>query len=164
MKLLKSEFSRIHALAALAAAVNLVLGVGMALYLIPYVPFGEVHGFAGAVTLPLLLLLPLLSPKRKSLYTALRNKFLIRPRDLAQKNWVLISAKIVTWLIGLAFLCQLATGALMETGLAYQLFPTFSILSFHTTFLYILPPLVVLHVVLMLLAKRKPVKAAKVAE
>ena len=66
MKLFSNDFSRMHAIVALAALINLVLGVGMALGFIPYVPFGEVHGFAGAIILPLFFLLPLYPASEKT--------------------------------------------------------------------------------------------------
>ena len=159
MKLFSNDFSRMHAIVALAALINLVLGVGMALGLIPYVPFGEVHGFAGAIILPLFFLLPLLSSKRKNLYAALKAKLLLNKRDIAQKNPFRILAKIVTLLMAFAFLVQLATGALMETGLAYQWFPNFGMLGFHMTFIYVLPTLILLHLVFMLLGKRRQLLA-----
>ena len=161
MKLLKTGFSRIHAVVMLAALVNITLGAGMALGIVPYVPFGEIHGFAGVSVLPLLLLLPLLSPKRKNLYAALKAKLLITKRDLAQHRPFAIAAKVVTQLLALAFLLQLITGGLIETGLAYQLFPDFGMLSFHMTFLYVLPTLLLLHVIFMLLAGRKPSAARR---
>ena len=58
-----------------------------------------------------------------------------------------------------AFLVQLATGALMETGLAYQWFPNFGMLGFHMTFIYVLPTLILLHLVFMLLGKRRQLLA-----
>ena len=155
MKLFSNDFSRIHAVVALAALINLVLGVGMALGFIPYVPFGEVHGFAGASILPLLFLLPLLSSKRKNLYAAIKARLILSKRDIAQKNVFRVLAKIVTLLMAFAFLVQLATGALMETGLAYQWFPNFGMLGFHMTFIYVLPTLILLHIIFMLLSKRK---------
>ncbi|HNW86945.1 MAG TPA: hypothetical protein PLP25_05375 [Candidatus Limiplasma sp.] len=161
MKPFSNDFSRMHAVVALAALVNIVLGVSMALGAIPYVPFGEVHGFAGAIILPLFFLLPLLSKKRKNLYSAIRSKLLITKRDKAQKNLFLLSAKGVTLLMAVLFLMQLVTGALMETGLAYKLFPGFGMLGFHTAFLYVLPTLIVLHFAFMLLSRRKPRAAGK---
>ena len=63
--------------------------------------------------------------------------------------------------MALLFLLQLVTGLLMMTGLTYQWFPTFGMLSFHTTFLYILGILILLHIAFMLLAKVKTTTTRK---
>lgn len=161
MNFLKTSFSRVHAVVMLLALATVLLGAGMALGFIPFVPFGEFHGALGVAIFPTLLLLPLLFKKRKNLYAALKAKLLITKRDIAHKNPFAIAAKVVTLVMALAFLLQLCTGALVETGLGYQLFPTFSMLSFHMSFLYILPALILLHLILTLLGQRSTQKVKK---
>jgi hypothetical protein len=157
MKLLKTDFSKYHAIVAIAALVTVCLGAGMAFGWIPYVPFGELHGIAAASIFPLLLLLPLLFKRRISLYKALKVRLLPTARDSWKKNKFALLAKIATLLLALTFLLQLVTGALMATGLGYQVFPSFAMMSFHTSFLYVLGSLIILHTVFQYLAThRKP--------
>jgi len=154
MKILRTGFARVHAAVALAALVTLTLGALLKFSVLPYVPFGIIHGIAGASIFPLLLLLPLLSRKRASLYRALKAKLLVSKRDVAQRKVLVIAGKIVAQLMALMFLFQLVTGALIGTGLAYRLFPTFGMISFHTGFLYALLALAAFHPVLVLLSRR----------
>ncbi len=152
MKWLKTDFSRIHAAAAAAAVVTLALGAGLRYGGLAYEPFGDLHGIAGASIFGLFLLLPLLFKKRASLYRALKAKLFISRRD--RGNVPAIAAKVVAQLLALVFLFQLLTGALIATGLAYLLFPTFAIISFHASFLWALLALAILHPTLMLLTRR----------
>ena len=161
MNFLKTSFSRVHAVVMLLALLTVLLGVGMALGIVPFVPFGELHGEFGVAIFPTLLLLPLLFKKRRNLYSAIKAKLLITKRDIAHKNPFNLAAKVVTLVMALAFLMQLATGALVETGLGYQLFPSFSMLSFHMSFLYVLPVLILLHLILTLLGQRQGSKVKK---
>ncbi|MDD3213675.1 MAG: hypothetical protein PHY64_08370 [Eubacteriales bacterium] len=153
MKFLKTEFGKIHTLIAVFVLATLTLGAGMAFRLIPYIPYGEIHGFLGASIIPLWILLPMLSPRRKNLYRILRERVMMNRRDLQKGRPLGIAAKVVTMAMVLLFLLQLSTGALMETGLTYTLFPSFSMLTFHTGFLYALLTLVALHACLMFLVK-----------
>ncbi|MCE5344294.1 MAG: hypothetical protein LLF96_12030 [Eubacteriales bacterium] len=159
MKLLKTGFSRVHAVVACAALVTLVLGAGMALGLIPYTPYGRIHGILGMTIFPLLLLLPLLSPKRRNLYRALKAKLFLSRADIARKEFIAIAAKMVTMLMALVFLLQFVTGLMIFTGWTYQLFPNFSMITYHQSFLYVLGVLVLAHTALMLLHSRvKPTR------
>lgn len=162
MRVFRSEFSRMHALIMLSALINLLLGAGMALLGWPREPFGFFHGLTGALILPLWVVLPLFSPKRKNLYAAIRNRMFLQRRDWKRGNAATVLAKLITLLTALAYLTQLATGALIGTGLTYQLFPTFGMRAFHSRFVVILPVLLLLHAVLMAWAHRKPrVKATQ---
>lgn len=153
MKFVKTEFGKIHAVIATVVFAALLIGAGMAFRLIPYIPYGEIHGILGAMIIPLWIVLPLLSPKRKSLYRVLRERILMNRRDLQRGNPLTIAAKIITMAMVLLLILQLITGGLMATGIAYTLFPSFSMLSFHTSFLYALLTLVALHACLMFLVK-----------
>jgi hypothetical protein len=154
MKFLKTGFSRVHAAAAAAAACTLALGAALRYGVLAYEPFGAIHGVAGASVFGLFLLLPLLSRKRASLYRALKAKLFLSRRDFRQKNVLAVAAKITALLMALTFLFQLITGALIATGLAYRLFPTFAMISFHTSFLWALLALALIHTALMLLTGR----------
>ncbi len=153
MKLFRTDFDRMHAVVACVALVTLVLGAGMALGGIPYYPFGAIHGIAGMLIFPLLLLLPLLSPKRYNLYRALRAKLFLSRSDMVRRDGFLIAAKMVTMLMALVFLLQFITGLLIFTGWTYRLFPSFGMISYHQSFLLVLGVLVLAHIALMLLHK-----------
>lgn len=153
MGFLKTDLSRIHAVFALDALFTVLLGAGMALGLLPYSPYGGIHGIAGIMIFPLLLLLPLLSRQRKSVYRALRARVILSQRNFAGKRFLTAATKIVTSLMVLTMLMQLVTGLLLKTGLTYKLFPGFAMLSFHKSFLYWLGALVLLHLTLMLTSK-----------
>jgi hypothetical protein len=154
MKLFRTDFDRMHAVVACVALATLLLGAGMALGVIPYYPFGVIHGIAGMLIFPLLMLLPLLSPKRHNLYRALRAKLFLSRADLVRKDELLIAAKMVTMLMALLFLFQFITGLLIFTGWSYQLFPSFGMIAYHQSFLLVLGVLALAHIALMLLHKQ----------
>ncbi len=159
MKFLKTGFSRVHAAVAAVALTTFLLGGGMALRLIPYRPYGLIHGSLGLSIFPLWALLPLLSPKRRNLYRALRAKAILSRADFRHGDVLAIAAKSVTMLMALTFLMQAVTGLMMMTGLTYRLFPNFGMLSFHTSFPYLLGALIATHAALMLARRfKKPAR------
>ena len=161
MKCLKTDFAKVHLVLLVFGLINVGLGFAMKFGLVPYAAAIEIHEFTGFALVPIILLVPLLFRRRTQIYKAFKAKFLISKRDLAQKKPLMLTAKVVTNLMALGFLSQLTTALLMKTGLGYRWFPGANIYGFHTTFVYILPALVVLHAVLMWLAHRsKPKKAA----
>ena len=153
MRFLHNDFSRVHAAVASAALITVVLGSLMFFGILPYEPFGDIHGILGISVFALLLLLPLFLKGRFKIYRAFWARLSPRKKGSAGNPLFTILARVTTLLLALLFLLQLITGLLMMTGLTYQWFPTFGMLSFHTTFLYALGILIVLHVVFMLLAK-----------
>ncbi len=153
MKSRKPDLFRIHAVFASDALLTLLLGFGMATRIIPYVPFGSIHGILAVLLFPLLLLLPLvMSKKPRNVYRALRSRVVLARRDFTGKRYLTIATKIITNLMVLTFLLQLITGSLMATGLGIRLFPGFAMLSFHISFRYGLVALVACHLSLMLLS------------
>lgn len=157
MKLLRSDFSRVHLAVMLFALANVVLGILLALAVIPYGSFAEIHSFTGAVLLPLILLAPMLFRKRKQVYAALKARFFITKRDLHAGKPLLLIAKAITLLLALGFIVQLITAGLLETGLAYSWFPGGTVMRFHMSLVYVIPALLVLHFTFMWLAyRRKP--------
>ena len=156
MKIFKIAFFRVHAAVAGVTVVTLALGAGMALGLIPFVPFGSVHGILGTLILPLWLVLPLFTKNPKAVYKALRAKALLSRVDFTRKDWLTVAAKTVTMLMALLLLTQMVTGLSMFTGLTYTLFPNFSMLSFHMGFLWALLTLALTHATLMLIRHYGP--------
>ena len=160
MKFLKSDFSKVHAAVMLAALINILMGVLIALRWLPYGAAAEVHEFFGIALFPLALLLPALFPSRKQLYTAIRARFWITRRDLAHGKPVVLLAKAATMLMALGFVVLLITVFLLKTGLAYTWFPNADLFSFHLGFVYFMPVLMVLHGLLMWLSTRAKPKAS----
>ena len=141
----------------LFALINVVLGILLALAVIPYGSFAEIHSFTGAVLFPLLLLAPMLFRKRKQVYAALKARLFITKRDLRAGQPLLFIAKVITLLMALGFIVQLITAGLLETGLAYSWFSGGAVMRFHTSLVIIIPALLVLHFLFMWLAyRRKP--------
>lgn len=161
MKLLKTDFGKVHLVVMLFALVNVTMALAMKLKLLPYEVAIEAHELSGFLLLPLLALLPALFKKRKNVYAALKARLFISKRDLAHRNVALLLAKGVTMLMLLGYVLQLLTAGLMKTGLGYQWFPTLDLYTFHTNFIFVLPVLMALHVVFMLLSQRRPKPAAK---
>lgn len=155
MRFFRSDFSRVHAAVASAALITIVLGSLMFFGILPYVPFGVVHGIFGISIFALLLLLPLFLKGRFKIYRAFLARISLRKTGLTGNRIFATFARVTTLLMALLFILQLVTGLLIMTGLTYQWFPSFGMLSFHTTFLYTLGILILLHVAFMLLAKGK---------
>lgn len=159
MKLLRSDFSKVHFVGMLFGLVNVGMAIVLRLGLLPYAVAIMVHQVSGFLLIPLLLLVPALFRKRRQLYTAFRARLFPSRRDFAQKNTPLILAKTVTLLMLLGFLSQVTTAALLRTGLGNRWFPGFDFYTLHTSFLYVLPALVVLHTILMIWATRRKLRA-----
>jgi len=158
MKLFKSDFDKVHAVIMSFALINVVLGISLVWPFLPYQVASTLHLLSGLLLILLAFLLPALFKNRKRLYTALKVRFLITKRDLAQKNGLLIAAKAVTMLLGVGFVLLFFSAVFIKTGWGYKLWPTVNLLRIHITFVYIIPALMVLHPVLMLLAQRRPAK------
>jgi hypothetical protein len=161
MRFLRTDFSKVHAAVASAALITVILGSLMFFGVLPYVPFGVVHGIFGIAIFALLLLLPMVLKGRSKIYRAFWARISLRRKGSAGNPLFALLARITTLLMALLFVLQLVTGLLMMTGLTYQWFPTFGMLSFHTTFLYILGILILLHIAFMLLAKAKTTTTRK---
>ena len=158
VKLFKSDFAKVHAVVMLFALVNVLLALALKLRLISgglYATAVTVHVISGFSILPSLLLVPLLFSNRKLIYRAIRARLLPSWRDFTQKKPLAAAAKFVTLLMALGFVSQTVTALLMRTGLAYRWFPSFDIYTFHTTFVFVLPVLVLLHPILTKLGQRR---------
>jgi hypothetical protein len=158
MKLLKTDFGKVHAVVATVALINVVVAMLLKLGLIRgslYSVAVTTHVVCGFLILPALLLLPLAFSTRAKLYRAIRVRLLPGRRDFTGKHKMMLAAKIVTMLVAVGFLCQTVTALLMRTGLAGRWFPAFDTYGFHTAFIFVLPVLVVLHLILMKLAHRQ---------
>lgn len=158
MKRLPSDFSKVHAVVMLVALVNIAMGFMMAFSVLPFNIASELHEIAGLMLLPIILLLPACFKSRKRLYAALRARFFITRQNRQAKQTLVILAKIVTQLFALSFVLLLITAPLIETGLLSAWVPTYSILSFHTWFIYPIAVLGIAHIVLMSLIKPRPKK------
>ena len=164
MKWFRSDFATVLAVVMLVALVNITMGFMLAFSVLPYNIASELHEVAGLMLFPILLLLPACFKSRKRLYAALRARFFITRQDWQAKRTLVILAKIVTQLFALSFIVLLITAPLIETGLLSAWLPTYSILNFHTKFIYPIAVLGIAHVVLMYLIKPRVKKTAKTSE
>lgn len=158
MKFLKTDFAKVHAAVATVALINVLMALLLKLGFIRgglYPVAVTVHVVCGFLILPTLLLLPLVFPTRAKLYRAIRARLLPSKRDFHAKNKMMLAAKLATTLMALGFLSQTVTALLIRTGLAVRWFPTLDIYGFHMAFIFVLPALVALHLILMMLAKRR---------
>lgn len=160
MKQFKSDFSKVHAIIMVFALINVVMGISLVWPFLPYQAASFLHLMSGLLLIPLVFLLPAFFRNRSRVYAALKARFLISKRDIAQKNGLLIAAKTVTMLMGIGFVLLFLSAIVIKTGLGYQLWPTVNLLQIHVTFVYIIPVLMVFHLVLMGLAQQRPVKRA----
>ena len=156
MKLFKSDFSKVHAIIMSFALINVVMGISLVWPFLPYQVASFLHLMSGLLLIPLAFLLPAFFRNRHRLYAALKARFLITRRDIAQKNGLLIAAKTATMLLGAGFVLLFFSAILIKTGLGYKLWPTVNLLRIHVVFVYIIPVLMVIHPVLMVLAQRHP--------
>ena len=158
MKLLKTDYGKVHAVVATVALINVVVAMLLKLGLIRgglYPVAVTAHVVCGFLILPTLLLLPLVFPTRAKLYRAIRARLLPGKRDFHAKNKTLLAAKLVTALMAVGFLSQTVTALLIRTGLAVRWFPALDLYGFHMAFIFVLPALVALHLILMMLAQRR---------
>lgn len=153
MKLFKSLFSRFHAVIVVFAAMNILLGIALSLST-PYFPkVAWVHLIAGILLIPVPLLLLLLMKKRKLAWHALSVRML--PGKSDNKNVLLITAKIATWLFLLSLVFSAFAGIFIKTGLSSKLFPETNFLLLHTKSVFLVPILMIIHIVTMVAAYRK---------
>lgn len=159
MKYLKSAFSKVHAVFALFAALNIFLGF----VLIFGIPFfstaAALHFYTGILFFITPLLLLIFMKDLKMGWTGFKGRLYIKPND--RKNKPLFVAKIISWIFLISFIVFAVAGILIKSGLMTLILPDTNLLRIHAKGVYILPPLLILHVVMMLIAYRKNKKKAK---
>lgn len=148
MKIMKSDFSRVHLVFALFAALNIFLGLALR-FSIPFMRAAAwVHFMAGVlVVLTPWLVLPFLK-NSKPVWTSFKVRLTIRRSDL--NNPSLLTAKISAWLFLLSLLLLILGGIFIKSGLSARLFPDINFLRLHTRGIMLVPPLLMLHVITMM--------------
>jgi hypothetical protein len=148
LKIMNSDFSRVHLVFALFAALNVSLGLGMT-FSIPFMRAAAwVHFLAGVlVVLTPWLVLPFLK-NPKPVWTSFKVRLTIRRSDL--KNPSLLTAKIAAWLFIISLLLLILGGIMIKSGLAAWLFPDINVLRLHTRGVILIPVLLLLHVFTMM--------------
>ena len=159
MKFLKTDFGKVHLCVMLFGVTNVLMALLLRLRLIPYMVGITIHQWSGFLLFPILLLTPTLFAKRRQIYTAIKARLLINSRDIKQRNGRVILAKTVTMLMLLSFLLQVTSAILLKTGVAAAWYPAVDVYGIHTSFVFIIPVLIILHPILMKWSVRK--KAAK---
>ncbi len=155
---LRTDFQKFHLMLMLLALINIVLGLAIAYYWIPYDTATTLHVISG-VALMASLFIPLLLPNGKQLYKALRARTYITKRDLEQKKPMVLAAKATATLMALGFAALFVTFLLIRAGVGNR----GGLFSFHRSLLWAMVVVAVLHPVFMLLSQRKPKKKTPAA-
>ncbi|NTV90677.1 MAG: hypothetical protein HGA22_10040 [Clostridiales bacterium] len=145
-----SIFSKVHMAFATFALLNIIFALFLRFTGTYFSTAAAVHFFAGLLIFaaPLILIITMKEPKLA--WKALEGRLFIRARDKGNKK--LLVAKITAW----AFLVCLAifavAGIFIKSGLGSMLLPGVNLITVHMKGVYLLPPLLVLHVVTMIIA------------
>ena len=158
-KWFRSDFDKVHAAVMLFGSVNVLLGITLKFGLLPYSSVIVPHMVAGFSLVPLLLLTPLIFRKRRLLYRALAARLFPSKRDLQPGRAMTVVAKVLTLLMALGFLLQIGSALVLRTGLWNGTQFAVGAYLLHSSMIYALLPLVVLHPIAMKLAQRRPPKA-----
>lgn len=153
MKFLKSGFSKLHAVLALFAGVNIVLGLALT-FGIPF--FGTaalLHFFAGLLLFIVPLLLSVFMKDFKTGITGFKGRFFIKRKDLSRK--ILFAAKLIGWIFLIGLILYALSGIIIKSGLGRLMLPDTNLLMIHAKGIFIIPPLLILHTASMLAAYRK---------
>lgn len=159
MKYLKSAFSKVHAVLALFVGFNIILGLALTFGIPFFNTAAMLHFFAGIIFLITPLLLLTFMKDFKMGMTGFKGRLYIKRNDL--KNKPLFAAKIISWIFLIGLILYAVSGIIIKSGLAALILPDTNLLRIHAKGVYIIPPLLILHVVLMLFAYRKTKKKLK---
>lgn len=158
MKLFKSVFSKFHFLFLLFALLN--IGFGLALYFsVPY--FGTViylHLYAGILIFGVPLLFFLFYKDKKTLIAVFKGRLFINKFDRKNNKKLLIFSKTIAWVFLAGLLFSMLGGIVIKTGILTNALPDLNLLKFHIKLVYVMPFILILHVVTMKIAMSiKPV-------
>lgn len=148
-----SAFSKVHMVFALFAGLNILMGLAMTFSISNFRAAARVHFWAGVLLVlsPMLVLTFLKNPK--PVWTAFKVRLALRESDLNHKT--LLAAKIFAWLFFIGLVFSALGGIFIQSGMSAWLFTEFNFLKLHALGIYLLPPLLLLHVGTMLLVRRK---------
>lgn len=152
--LFKSSFSRLHFCFVIFTALNIGLGLALALVLqFPsyemFVTAANLHFISGILIFLFPLIFSIFIKDRKNAWKAMKARFLINKQLYASKNRRLIFSKLVAWLFAVCLVAAFAGGVFVKTGITGLLFPDMNFLLFHTRLKFILPVLLIIHIVSM---------------
>ena len=147
MKLFKSLFSQFHAAIVVFAAINILLGIALSLTTSFFSEIAVIHLIAGILVIPVPLLLLLIMKKRKLAWQAFAARMVISKKDTS--NVLLLIAKITAWLFLLSLVISAFSGMFIKTGFGAKLFPDTNLLLLHTKAIFIVPILLIVHIVTM---------------
>lgn len=153
MKFLKSGFSKLHAVSALFAGVNIVLGFTLT-FGIPF--FGTaalLHFLTGLLLFIVPLLLSAFIKDFKTGIAGFKGRFFIKRKDL--KNKTLFTAKLIGWIFLTGLILYALSGIIIKSGLGRLILPGTNLLMIHAKGIFIIPPLLILHIASMFTAYRK---------
>lgn len=147
MKIFKSLFSQFHAAIVVFAGINIMLGIALSMSAPYFSQIALIHLVAGILLIPVPLLLLLFMKKRKLAWHAFTSRMVVSKKD--SKNALLVTAKITAWLFLLSLVISAFSGILIKTGLAAQILPDTNLFRLHTKAIFMVPILLLVHIVTM---------------
>lgn len=155
MKIFKSIFSAGHFPFLLFAVIN--IGFGIALYLLTtyFSVIASTHFFAGLLIFIAPLAVFTFSGSRKQMFAALKGRLLINKNDIKNKRTLTIISKVIAWIFICMLLMVAIEGVLIKAGILANLIPNINFLKLHRSLVFIMPVLLVVHVITMKIALRK---------
>lgn len=153
MAFFKSKFSKFHLGIALFAALNILLGLGLATNVNFYKTAAILHYTSGILIFVVPVLLLMVFKERKMIWKAFVFRLAIQEKDLG--DWKSFSAKIFAWLFLISLFYAGMLAILVKTGIGTLLFPETNLFLLHIKVIYLVIPILVLHVITMMVTNRK---------
>lgn len=151
MAFLKSKFSKFHLSIALFAAVNILLGLAMAANGGFYRSASTIHYFSGLLIFLCPILVLMILKERNMVWKAFTFRLGIHKKDIG--NVKVLLGKIVVWLFLVSLVLSGIIAMLVKSGVGASLFPHANLFLIHTKAIYIVVPLLALHIITMMITK-----------
>ncbi len=162
MKLLpKSNFPRLHLFIAAFTLLSLATGLSLNYGLIPGYTIRTVHFYSGLLIIVSPAIVLVFMKKRRQILSAAKSLIFINSMDIKRKRYLSMVSKVLLNLFILGLVKQLLTGLVIGLKLFNTPDAVNALYKVHTAGLFLLPILLVLHVVLMIIVKRTRVQPAK---
>jgi len=92
----------------------------------------------------------------KNAFKAMKARIFINKQLIKSRKFPMISARILAWLFLGGLAIALLGGASIKTGLTSLLFPDMNFMLLHSRLIYVLPVLLLLHIITMKVAYAPP--------
>lgn len=157
MKFFKSLFSRFHASIVVFTLVNILMGIALSLSAPFYSKAALIHLIAGILIIPVPILILLVIKKRKLAWQAFSARFFISRKDTGKV--LLLIAKITAWMFLISLIISAFSGISIKTGLAAKILPDTNLMLLHSKAIFMVPALLVVHIITMVVAYPKKTSA-----